>query len=209
MSTETKRRKMKLRRTSSLELEANSAAPDGVHIDIPDGVPSARFLVGQEATPPVGHASPALEGAPVNEDVLALEGAAEDDPALEGVGEDDPVPEGPRTGSPSAVSMDVHVGSPLVRSEEVVVMSSGFPASPTGPATLEVGGPGTEDPMGAIGAEIPLDIVLSMNYNLPLESNPAPDTASISAFPFDSISMPLALGFPLFLSNLHVRAPLI
>jgi hypothetical protein len=202
MSTKTKRRKRKLRRSSGIELEANSAAPDDVHIEIPDGVPSARFLVGQEATPPVGHASPALEGALVHEDVPAPEGAAKDDPAVEGVAEDDSVPEGPRTGSPSDVSMDVHVGSPLVRSEEAVVMSSSFPASPTGPATLEVGGPGTKDPMGAFGAEIPLGVMLSMNYNLPLKSNPAPDTASISAFSSDSISMPPALGFPLFLSNL-------
>ena len=50
MSTKTKRRKRKLRRSSGIELEANSAAPDDVHIEIPDGVPSARFLVGQEAT---------------------------------------------------------------------------------------------------------------------------------------------------------------
>jgi hypothetical protein len=98
--------------------------------------------------------------------------------------------------------MDVYVGSPLVRSEEDVVMGSGLSAIPTIPTTLEVGGHGTEDLMGAPGAEIPLGITLSMDYNLPLVSNSAPDTASVSVFPPDSISMPPALGFPLFLSNL-------
>jgi hypothetical protein len=70
---------------------------------------------------------------------------AEDDPALEGL----------EVGSSLAVFMDVHVGSPLVRSEEAVVTSPGLPSIPTGPATLEVGGSSTHDPMHAAGTEIP------------------------------------------------------
>ena len=101
----------------------------------------------------------------------------EDNPALKGATEDDPAPEGPEAGSSSAVSMDVHVGSPLVRSKEVVVMSTSLPAVPTGLATLEVGDPGTEGPVSATTAEIPLSIALSMDYNLPLVFKPAPDTA--------------------------------
>jgi hypothetical protein len=105
--------------------------------------------------------------------------------------------------------MDVRVGSPLIRSEEDVVMGSGLPVSQTGPVTLEVDGPGTEDLMDALGAKIALGVTLSMDYNLPLVSNPAPNTADVSAFPSDSISMPLALGFPMFLSNLQVCASLL
>jgi hypothetical protein len=113
------------------------------------------------------------------------------------------------TGSPLAVSMDVHVGSPLVQSQEAVVMGFGLPVSPTGPNTLEVGGPGTEDPMGAPRAEIPLGVTLNMDYNLPLVSNPGPDTSFVSAFPSNSISIPPTLGFHLFLFNLQVRASLL
>lgn len=120
---------------------------------------------------------------------------AEDDPTPEGVAEDDPAPGGPEAGSSSAVSMDVHVGSPLVRSEEAVVTSHGLPAIPAGPATLEVCDPGTEDSIRAAGAVIPLGVALSMDYNLPLVFNPAPDIASVSALPSDSISMPPALDF--------------
>jgi hypothetical protein len=88
-------------------------------------------------------------------------------------------------------------------------MGSSFPISPTGPITLEVGGPGTEDSMGTPGAKIPLGVALSMDYTLPLVSNPTPNVASVIAFPSDSISMPPALGFPLFLSNLQVCASLL
>ena len=70
---------------------------------------------------------------------------AEDDPTPEGVAEDDPAPGGPEAGSSSAIFMDVHVGSPLVRSEEAVVTSPGLPSIPTGPTTLEVGGSSTHD----------------------------------------------------------------
>jgi hypothetical protein len=98
--------------------------------------------------------------------------------------------------------MDVHVGSPLVQSEEAVAMGSGLPTSPTSPTTLEVGGHGTDDMMGALGTKVPLGVTLSMYYNLPLVPKSAPNTASVSVFPSDSISMPPDLGFPLFLSNL-------
>jgi hypothetical protein len=163
-------------------LELSETGADDVRIESPDVAPSASFLVGQEATQPACRVSPAPEGALVYEDASAPEGAAEYDPA----------PEGPGTDSPSAVAM-----------------GSGLPVSPTGLATLDAGGPSTEDPMGAPGAEIPLGVALSMDYNLPLVSNPTPDTTSVSAFPSDSISIPSALGFPLFLSNLQVHASLL
>jgi hypothetical protein len=89
------------------------------------------------------------------------------------------------------------------------VTSPGLPAIPADPATLEVGDPGAEGLICAAGVEIPMGVALSMDYNLALVFNPAPDTASVSALPADSISMPLALGFPLFLSNLQVSASLL
>jgi hypothetical protein len=56
-------------------------------------------------------------------------------------------PESPRTDSPSAASMDVHVGSPMVWFEEAVVLGSDLLVSPAGPTTLEVSCRVTEDPM--------------------------------------------------------------
>jgi hypothetical protein len=56
------------------------------------------------------------------EGALASEGGAKDDLAPKGGAEDDPAPKDARPGSSSAVSMDVHVGSPLVQSEEPVVI---------------------------------------------------------------------------------------
>jgi hypothetical protein len=117
-----------------------------------------------------------------------------DSAAPEGTAKDDPAPEGLEAGSSLAVSMDVHVGSPLVQSEDVVVTSPGLPAVPASSATLEVSDPGTEDLICAARAEISLGVALSMDYNLPLVSKPAPDTASVSALPSDSISISLAFG---------------
>ena len=58
------------------------------------------------------------------EGASALEVAAKEDPAPEGGAEDDPTPKDAGPGSPSGASMDVHVGSPLVQSEEPVVTNS-------------------------------------------------------------------------------------
>jgi hypothetical protein len=167
-------------------LELSEARGADIRIESPDGTPSIIFLARRETTPPSCRVSLSPEGASFHEDASAPKGAAKDDPVPKGLG----------TGSPSVVSMDVHVGSLLVRSEEAMAMGSGLPTSPTGSATLEVCGHGTEDMMGALGAKIPLGVTLSMDYNLPLVSNSAPDTASVSVFPFDSILMPPALGFP-------------
>jgi hypothetical protein len=202
-----------------LLLELSKAGGDDVRTEVPDSAPFASFLAGQEITPPVCHASLALEVALVRENTLALEGVAEDGPApksvtkdgpsSEGVVEDDPAPKGPEAGSSSEVSMDVHVGSPLVRSKEAVVTSPSLPAIPTGLATLEVGDLDIEEPIRAARAEIPLGVTLSMDHNLPLVFNPAPDTASVSSLPSDSILMPPTLEFPLFLSNLQLSASLL
>jgi hypothetical protein len=54
----------------------------------------------------------------------------------------------------STASMDVHVGSPMPRSDDVVVTSFDLLVGLAGPATLEVSGHSTEDPMGAPGVEI-------------------------------------------------------
>jgi hypothetical protein len=132
------------------------------------------------------------------------EGAIEGDPAPEGASEGEPTPEGPKLGSSSASSMDVHVGSPLVQSEEPAVTSLNLPTALVCPVTLEVSDPGVEDPLHAVGAEVPLGVALGMSSNHPLELKSALDIASISVPPFDGTSTPLALGFPLFLSNLQV-----
>jgi hypothetical protein len=104
--------------------------------------------------------------------------------------------------------MDVHVGSPLVQTKEVVVTSLDLPIGLVGLATLDVSNPGVGGPPYVVGAKIPLGVALSMNYNPPLVFKPTPDTASISALSSDSISMPPALGIPLFLSNLQVSSSL-
>jgi hypothetical protein len=170
-----------------LLLELSEAEGAHICIEVPDGAPSTSFMAGKEITPPVCHASPTFkddlihentlipegadEGYPapegVTEDNPAPEGAAEGDSAPEGATEDDPAPKGPKAGSSSAASMDVHVGSPLVQSEEVVVTSLDLPAVLAGSATLEVSNLGTKDPISVVGAEIPLGVTLGMNYNLP------------------------------------------
>jgi hypothetical protein len=54
-----------------LLLELPEAGGANVRIEVPDGAPSTSFLVGQEITPPVCHASPTLEGALVRENTPA------------------------------------------------------------------------------------------------------------------------------------------
>jgi hypothetical protein len=100
--------------------------------------------LGQEVTQTVSRASLTLEDSLAHEDTLALGAAGQSHPAplgmtegastLEGAAKDGPAPEGGaedgRTsndvgpGSSSVASMDVHVGSPLVQFEELVVTNS-------------------------------------------------------------------------------------
>jgi hypothetical protein len=72
----------------------------------------------------------------VVEGSLVLEVAAAEGLAPEGGAGSDLGPEGVGAGSLSAASMDVHVGSPLVRSEEVVVTH--LSTALAGLVTLEV-----------------------------------------------------------------------
>jgi hypothetical protein len=67
-------------------------------------------------------------------------------------------PEGATVSSPSTTSMDVHVGSPMPWTDDVVVISSVVPIGPASPATLEVSGHGTGDPMDVPGAEVPMGV---------------------------------------------------
>jgi hypothetical protein len=129
--------------------------------------------------------------------------------APKGAAEDDPAPEGPGVGFPSASSMDVHVGSKMVWSDEAMVTGLDLLVSPASLATLEVSGHRTEDPMGAPRVEIPMGVTLSLDYPLPLVPSSVPDVASVSVFPSDSTSIPPALEFPSFLSNLQVCTSLL
>jgi hypothetical protein len=117
------------------------------------------------------------------EESLALEVAAAEGPAPEGVG----------AGSLSAASMDVHVGSPPVQSEEAEVTH--LSTALAGLVTLEASEPDARSLPTADGVEIPpshaFDIIPA---DLPSSSN-AP------TFP--------ALGLPLFLSYLQVSQPLL
>jgi hypothetical protein len=156
--------------------------------------------VGQEITRTVSHASSTLEGDLVHKDTLALdvaplgttegasasEGVAKDDPAPEGGAEDDLAPKDVGLGSSLAASMDVHVGSPLVQSEEPVVTN--ISTALVSPVTLEASDPDARNPPPADGVEVsPSDALNVVPVN-------ASSTGSASIIP--------ALGLPLFLSNL-------
>jgi hypothetical protein len=213
-----------------LELpETESAA---IRAEVPDDTrPSASNPLGQEVTRTISHASSTFEGgqirgdpsipnvtckgypAPVGtiegasalegavEDNPAPEGAAEDDPAPEGAAEDDPSPEGAKLDSSSVASMDVHVGSPPVQSEESVLTS--LPTTLVGPITLEVSDLGAENSLHTVGAEVSLSADLGASSNPPLGLESALNIASaVPAVRY--VSVPPALGFPLFLSNLQV-----
>jgi hypothetical protein len=108
------------------------------------------------------------------------------DPAPKGGVEDDPAPKGAELGSSSAASMDVHVGSPLVQSEEPMVTN--LPSALVGPVTLQASDPDAGNLLPVVGAEVsPIDVVNIVPVN-------APSTGSATMLP--------ALGLPLFLSNL-------
>jgi hypothetical protein len=126
---------------------------------VPDDVLLPRDPVGQEVTRIVSRASSTLEGGLACEDTLALnvadlshpapldmverssdlEVAATEGPAPKGGAGSDLAPEGVGAGSSSAASMDVHVGSPLVQSEEPVVTR--LSATLAGLVTLEASDP--------------------------------------------------------------------
>jgi hypothetical protein len=149
-----------------------------VRVESPDGAPSTGPLAGQEVTLPVCHGFPAPEGVPA--------------------------PEGPRTGSLSAASMDVHVGSLMLWPNDAAVTSSDLLGGLASSTTLEVGGRSTEHPMGAPRVEITVGAALSLDYPVPLMSGPDHDVSSIDVPSSRSAPIPPSLEFPSFLSHLHV-----
>jgi hypothetical protein len=98
--------------------------------------------------------------------------------------------------------MDVHVGSLPAQFEEPVLTS--LPATLVGPITLEASDPGAGNSLHAVGAEVSLSTTLGASSNPLLGLESALYIVSVSTPPFDGASMPPALGFPLFLSNLQV-----
>jgi hypothetical protein len=157
---------------------------------------------GQEVTRVVSRASSTLEGGipcksvdpglPAHMDVAegssALEVAAAEGPALEGGAGSDPVPEGVGAGSLSAASMDVHVGSPLVRFEEAVVTHVSMALA--GQVALEASVSDARSLPPTDGAEVPPSHALEI---IPVD---LPSSSHAPTLP--------ALGLPLFLSNLQV-----
>jgi hypothetical protein len=88
--------------------------------------------------------------------------------------------------------MDVHVGSPPIQSEELVVTN--LSAALVDPVTLEASDPDTGNPPSTAGAEY------SSSDALNIVPDNAPSTGSASMLP--------TLGLPLFLSNLQMSQPL-
>jgi hypothetical protein len=192
-----------------------------IRLEVPDDVPLLGDPLEQEVTRIVSHASLTLEGGLAYKDTLALdiagqshpiplgttegasalggdakddlapEGCAEGDLALEGSAEDGQAPNDARPGSSTAASMDVHVGSPLVQSEESMVTN--LLVALVGPVTLETSDTDARNPLPVDGAEVSLSDAFNI---VPVD---APSTGSASMLP--------ALGLPLFLSNLQVSQP--
>jgi hypothetical protein len=120
---------------------------------------------------------------------LAPEGGAGSDPAPEGGARSDPAPEGVGTDSSSAASMDVHIGSPLVQSEELVVTH--LSAALAGLVTLEASD-------------------LDVRSLLPADEAKVSSSHAFTVVPVDipltsSTPILLVLGLPLFLSSLQVN----
>jgi hypothetical protein len=171
--------------------------------EVPEDGRLSHDSAGQEITRVASRASSTLEGGLPREDVdlshptpmdvvegsPSLEVAAAEDPAPEGGAGSDPAPEGVGAGSPSAASMDVHVGSPPVQSEEAVVTRLSIALA--GLVTLEASEPDARCLSPAHGTEVPLSHAFDIiPADLPSSSN---------------ASTLLALGLPLFLSNLQVN----
>jgi hypothetical protein len=171
-------------------------------LEVPDGGLSLHDSAGQEVTRVVSRASSTLEGSlpcksvdpshPAPMDVAegpsALEVAAAENPAPEGGADSGPAPKGVGAGSLSTASMDVHVGSPPVRSEEAMVTH--VSTSLAGQVALEASEPDARSMSPADGVEVTPSHALEI---IP------PDLPSSSHAP----TLP-ALGLPLFLSNLQV-----
>jgi hypothetical protein len=180
--------------------------------EVLDGVLSLHDSAGQEVTRVVSRASSTLEGnlpcknadpshptpMEVAEGPSALEVAAVEDPAPKGGAGSDPAPEGGAGSNPApegvgacslpTASMDVHIGSPPVQSEEATVTH--VSTTLAGQVALEVSEPDARSLSPAGGAEVTLSRALEIVLaDLP-SSNHAP-------------TLP-AFGLPLFLSNLQV-----
>jgi hypothetical protein len=124
----------------------------------------------------------------VAEGPSALEVAAAEDPAFEGGAGSDLAPEGVGACSLSAASMDVHVGSPLVRSEGAAVTH--ISTALASQVTLEASEPGTRSLPPTDGAEVP------PNHALNIIPADLPSSSGVPTLP--------ALRLPLFLSKLQV-----
>ena len=148
---------------------------------------------GQEITRVASRASSTLEGGLPREDADLSHptpmDVVEGSPSLEVAAAEDPTPEGVGAGSPSAASMDVHVGSPPVQSEEAVVTRLSIALA--GLVTLEASEPDARCLSPADGTEVPL----SHAFDIIPAALPSSSNASTL----------LALGLPLFLSNLQVN----
>lgn len=141
--------------------------------------------------------------APILEITLAPKGPLAPKGALDPEGA--PAHKGASVGSPSAASMDVHVGSLMPRTNDVGATSSIMPIEPSEPTTLELSGSGAEIrmgtssaeiPMGASGAEIPMGVTLSLGDLNPSTLVPARIVAYVKAIAFGGVSVVLTLGFP-------------
>jgi hypothetical protein len=116
----------------------------------------------------------------------APEGVASSDPALVGSASYNPGPEGVQVCSLSHASMGVHVGSSPPRSDGAMAVCASIVL--TGQVALEVGELDARSLLSAGGAEVTPDSALQIvPANLPSSSH---------------ASVPLALGLPMFLSNL-------
>jgi hypothetical protein len=170
-----------------------------IRSEVLDDVPLSCDPAGQEVTQTVSRASSTLEGGLAREDILALNAADQSHPAplgmaegalaLEVVAKGGATPEGVGAGSSSAASMNVHVGSPLVQSEELMVTH--LSAALAGLVTLEASDPDARSLPPAGEAEVSPSRAFTI---VPVD---IPSTSSAPILP--------ALGLPLFLSNLQVN----
>jgi hypothetical protein len=188
-----------------------SEPPEAINPTVCSEVPDDGLLphdsAGQEVTRVVSHASSTLEGgllcenadpshpAPMDvaEESSALEVAPAEGPAPEGGAGRDPAPEGIGVGSLSVASMDVHVGSPPVRSEEAAVTHLFMTFA--GLVTLEAGEPDARCLPPADGVEVPPSHAFDI---IPID---LPSSSKASTLP--------ALGLPMFLSNIQVNQLLV
>jgi hypothetical protein len=171
-------------------------------LEVLDGGLLSHDSAGQEVTQVNSRASSTLEGGlpcenadmshptpmGVAEGSSALEVAAAKGPAPKGDAGSDPAPEGDGAGSLSAASIDVHVGSPLVRSEEAAVTH--LSTALAGLVTLEASEPDARSLPPADGVEIP------PSHAFDIIPTDLPSSINAPTLP--------ALGLHLFLSNIQV-----